>query len=99
MLKHLLNESAILKTVEKVDEYGSAVISDVKNINCKFEFAILQNSTSDMDCKEKPARMFCFDEVNIGDIVFYNEQNYKVVQVNNYKDLDNEIMLREVYLS
>lgn len=98
MLKHLLNESAVLKSVETVDEYGSSVISDIKTVNCKIEFAYSQNDGTDSSLLEKPARMFCVEEVKIGDIVYYNQENYQVLQVNTYKDLDGKIMLREVYL-
>lgn len=98
MLKHLLNETAILKSVENVDEYDMPVISDIKNIKCKIEFAAKIENLSDSSKKTYPARMFCVDEVNTGDIISFNSVNYKVIQVNEYEDLDGQIMLREVYL-
>lgn len=98
MLKHLLNETAVLKSVENVDEYDMPVISDIKTIKCKIEFAAKIENSSDSSKKTHPVRMFCIDEVNTGDIISYNSVNYKVIQVNTYEDLDGQIMLREVYL-
>lgn len=98
MLKHLLNDSAVLKSVSNVDEYDVPTVSDIRTINCKIEFAVSSESSSVSSSKIKPARMFCIDEVNIGDIISYNSVNYKIVQVNTYEDLDGQTMLREVYL-
>ncbi|MGN0014237.1 MAG: hypothetical protein ACI37T_02325 [Candidatus Gastranaerophilaceae bacterium] len=98
MLKHLLNETAVLKAVENVDEYDIPVISDIKTLKCRIEFAVKSEENSGSSKKTYPARMFCVDEVNTGDIISYNSVNYKVIQVNAYEDLDGQIMLREVYL-
>ena len=81
MLKHLLNESAFLKSVETVDEYGSSVISDIKTVNCKIEFAYSQNDGTESSLLEKPARMFCVEDVKIGDIVSYNQVNWKKASI------------------
>lgn len=98
MLKHLLNETAVLKSVESVDEYDIPIISDIKTLKCRIEFASKSDENSGSSKKTYPARMFCVDEVNTGDIISYNSVNYKVIQVNAYEDLDGQIMLREVYL-
>ncbi len=98
MLKHLLNDKAVLKTVQNVDEYDIPTISDVKTISCKIEFAMESENSSLSSVKTNPARMFCVDEVKLGDVVTHNGNNYKVIQVNTYEDLDGQTMLREVYL-
>lgn len=98
MLKHLLNDTAVLKSVENVDEYDIPVITDIKTLKCRIEFAAKSEDLSISSKKTHPARMFCVDEVNMGDIISFNSVNYKVIQVNAYEDLDGQIMLREVYL-
>lgn len=98
MLKHLLNDTAILKSVQDVDEYDVPSISEIKFINCKFEFAVKNDLTALSSQKTYPARMFCVDEINVGDIISFNENNYKVIQVNNYEDFEGKLMLREVFL-
>lgn len=98
MLKHLLNDTAVLKSVQDVDEYDVPTISEIKPINCKFEFAIKSDQNALSTQKTKPARMFCIDEVRVGDIISYDEDNFKVIQVNNYEDFDGKLMLREVFL-
>ena len=98
MLKHLLNDSAVLKSVHNVDEYDIPVFSKIKNIPCKFEFAVDEQSSISDSQKRKPARMFCIDDISVGDIISFNSENYKVVQVNSYDDLDGKLMLREVFL-
>ena len=98
MLKHLLNDTAVLKSVQDVDEYDVPTISEIKSINCKFEFAVKNDSTATSSQKTMPARLFCLDEVRVGDIISYDENNFKVIQVNNYKNFDGKLMLREVFL-
>lgn len=98
MLKHLLNDRAVLKSVQDVDEYDVPTISTIKSINCKFEFAVKSDSTALSSQKTKPARMFCIEEIKVGDIISYNENNFKVIQVNNYENFEGELMLREVFL-
>lgn len=98
MLKHLMNDSAVLKSVQNVSEYDIPAITDIKNIKCRIEFAVKTDNDSFSVKKTKPARMFCYDPVNVGDIVSYNLENYNVIQVNTYEDLDGKTTLREVYL-
>lgn len=98
MLKHLLNENAVVKSVQNVDSYDVPTISDMKNIKCKFEYAVKSDFSAQNSLKNKPARMFCVEEIKIGDIVSFNSENYNVIQVNEYKDLDGKIVLREVFL-
>lgn len=98
MLKHLLNDTAVLKSVQDVDEYDVPTISEIRSINCKFEFAVKSDSYALSEQKTMPARMFCVDEVRIGDIISYEKNNFKVIQVNDYKDFDGKLMLREVFL-
>ncbi len=97
-MKHLLNDRAVLKSVQDVDEYDVPTISTIKSINCKFEFAVKSDSTALSSQKIKPARMFCIEEIKVGDIISYNESNFKVIQVNNYENFEGELMLREVFL-
>lgn len=98
MLKHLLNDTAVLKSVQDVNEYDVPTISEIKSINCKFEFAMKNDFNSYSSQKTMPARLFCLEEVRVGDIISYDENNFKVIQVNNYKDFDGKLMLREVFL-
>lgn len=98
MLKHLLNDRAILKSVQDVDEYDVPTISDIRSISCKFEFAIKNDSNYLSSQKTLPARMFCVEDVQVGDIISFDENNYKVIQVNNYNDFEGKLMLREVFL-
>ncbi len=98
MLKHLLNDRAVLKSVQDVDEYDVPTISEIRSISCKFEFAVKNDLSSQSSQKTLPARMFCVDEVRVGDIISFDENNYKVIQVNNYNDFEGKLMLREVFL-
>lgn len=98
MLKHLLNDRAVLKSVQDVDEYDVPTISEMRSISCKFEFAVKSDLNAQSSQKTLPARMFCVDEVRVGDIISFDENNYKVIQVNNYNDFEGKLMLREVFL-
>ncbi len=98
MLKHLLNDSAILKSVQGFDEYDQPSFSQIKTINCRMEFSLyLQNSTLSSSVASS-AKMFCIDEIKTGDIVSYNSFDYKVSKVNIFADLDGQTVLKEVYL-
>lgn len=98
MLKHLMNDTAVLKSIQNADEYDITTITELKSIKCRFEFAVKSEQSSISVCRNKPARMYCYEEIKIGDIISYNSENYEVVQVNVYKDLDGNYPLREVYL-
>lgn len=98
MLKHLMNDVAVLKSVQNADEYDIPTITELKSIKCRIEFAVKSEQTSISINRNKPARMYCYDEVNVGDIISYNFENFEVIQVNVYKDLDGNNSLREVYL-
>jgi hypothetical protein len=98
MLKHLLNDTAVLKSVQDVDEYDVPSVLEIKTIKCKIEFAAQADLSSLSSQKSLPARMYCIDNVSVGDIVSFDEINYKVLQVNSYNGFDGEITLREVFL-
>lgn len=98
MLKHLLNDDATLKPLLDRNEYDFPTFDVAKNIKCKFEFAVKKEKNSSSSSNFYPARMFCYESVSVGDIVSYNSQNFKVIQVDNYKDLDGNSILNEVYL-
>ena len=98
MLKHLLNDSAVLKTPANIDEYGNVTTFTETTINCKFEFAVLENFSSVSSAKSYSVKMFCLENVNVGDLIFYNSDNFQVIQVNVYDDFDGNSMFREVYL-
>jgi len=98
MLKHVINDFAVLKPVIGSDEYNSDIFGNSKTIKCKIEFA-KKPDTSQTFCRQShPARMFCYEDVNLNDIVTYQNIDYKVIQVNSYKDLDGKPMFYEVFL-
>lgn len=99
MLKHLMNDSAEIKFVQNITEYDLPVFKQIKTIKCKFEFASVSSENENCNIKTKPARMFCSEQdISIGDIVSFNSENYKVIQVNKYNDLDGNSTLCEVFL-
>lgn len=98
MLKHLMNDVAVLKSIQNTDEYDIPTITEIKKIKCRIEFAVESEQKSISVNRNKPARMYCYEEVNVGDIISFNSENYEVIQVNTYKDLDGNNSLREVYL-
>ncbi|MBQ2643977.1 hypothetical protein IJG14_00210 [bacterium] len=99
MLKHLLNDYATLKSVSSYDEFNSPVFQEEKIFKCKFEFALNSNFNSQNTTKTKPARLFSYEnDISVGDVILYNSVEYKVIQVNNYKDLDDNFVLNEVFL-
>ena len=99
MFKHLLNESAVLKAVKSFDEFNSPVFDEPKTIKCKFEF-VVKNDNSDVKAVSyKPARMFCTENISVGDVVVYNSKDYKVFQVNTYNGFGEHTVFNEVFLS
>lgn len=98
MLKHVINDFAVLKSVIGSDEYNADVFSDPVTIKCKVEFA-KKIDTSKTSCQQThPARMFCYEDVKLNDIVTYQDNDYKIIQVNSYKDLDGNPMFYEVFM-
>lgn len=100
MLKHLMNDTVEIKSVQNTNEYDLPVFNHIKTIKCKFEYALnsVENNTSAI--KTKPARLFCYEtNISIGDIVSYNSENYKVIQISKHNDLDGKNTLCEVFLS
>ena len=100
MFKHLMNDTVEWKSVQNSDEYDLPIFNQIRTIKCKFEFA--QNSVqNDGSCTRLlPARMFCHEpDIAVGDIISRKNNNYKVIQVNNYNDFDGNFMLSEVFLS
>ena len=53
MIKHLLNDTAVVKSVSSVNEYDEYTFSEPKNIKCNIEFKV---------------RIFCFNLLEIVDI-------------------------------
>ena len=98
MLKHILNDSAVLKPVIGSDEYNSPTFGTSKNIKCKIEFAQKIDSTQNSCRQSYPIRMYCYEKININDVITYQSNNYTVTQVNFYKDLDDKPMFYEVFL-
>ena len=99
MFKHLLNESAVLKSVTGFDGYNSPVFAEPKTIKCKFEFVVKNDNSDVKTVAYKPARMFCIENISVGDVVVYNSKDYKVFQVNTYNGFDGYTSFNEVFLS
>ncbi len=98
MLKHILNDTAAVKSVVSSDEYNSDTYSEPKTIKCKIEFAAKTEELPLSEQQSHPLRMFCYEQVGLNDIVSYKSSEYKVVQVNSYDDLDGNPMFYEVFL-
>lgn len=99
MLKYLMNDTVEIKSVQNVNEYDLPVFQQIKTIKCRFEFALNSENNSTSSHKTKPARMFCYEpNISVGDIVSYKSENYKVIQVSQYNDLDGNNTLCEVFL-
>lgn len=98
MLKHVLNDTAVVKAVSSTNEYNEDVFSTPKNIKCKIEFAKKLETSSVSSLQKHPLRMFCYETVNLNDVVSYQNNDYRVIQVNSYNDLDGCPMFYEVFL-
>ena len=98
MIKHILNDSAVVKSVSSVDEYNEYTFSEPKNIKCNIEFAQKVDVSPVLSEQTHPVRMFCHETVNLNDVVTYKNKDYKAVQVSEYKDPDGNPMFYEVFL-
>lgn len=99
MLKHLMNDTVEIKSVQSADFYDLPIFRQIKTVKCKFEFAASLNDDDFSSSVTKPARLFCAEtDISVGDIVSYNSKNFKVIQVNKYDDLDGNDVLCEVFL-
>ena len=98
MLKHILNDSAVLKPVIGSDEYNSPMFGTSKTVKCKIESTQKIDETQ-ISCRQSfPLRMFCYEKMNINDVITYQNNDYKIIQVNFYKDLDDKPMFYEVFM-
>ena len=98
MLKHIINDFAFLKAVTGSDEYNTGIYSEPVKIKCKVEFAQKVDPCPNACQQTHPARMFCYEDVKLNDIVTYQGIDYKIIQVNFYKDFDNNPMFYEVFM-
>ena len=98
MLKHVISDSALLKSLAGSDEYNTFVYSEPVKIKCKIEFAKKIHNSQKTCRQTHPARMFCYEDVKLNDIVIYHDNNYKIIQVNSYKDFDGNTMFYEVFM-
>lgn len=98
MLKYVLNDTVVKKTVTGCDEYNNPVISEIKTIKCRLEFsdALELSSASSESCA--PVKMFCTEKVSAGDLIVKNYRDYKVTQVDERKNLDGDVEFYEVYM-
>ena len=98
MLKHILNDSVTLKPVIGSDEYNLPLFGNSKTVKCKIE-STLKIDSSPNSCKQSyPFRMFCYEKMNVNDVITYQNNDYKIIQVNFYKDLDDKPMFYEVFM-
>lgn len=98
MLKHVLNDTAIVKSVSSVDEYSEDTYTESRNVKCKIEFAKKVDISPISSRQVHPLRMFCYETVNLNDVISYKNNDYRAVQVNVYNDLDGYPMFYEVFL-
>ena len=98
MLKHILNDSAVLKPVIGSDEYNAPVFGTSKTVKCKIESTQKIDETQNSCRQSFPLRMFCYEKMNINDVITYQNNDYKIIQVNFYKDLDDKPMFYEVFM-
>ena len=98
MLKHVFSDFAVLKPVIGSDEYNSEVFGTQKTVKCKIEFGKKIDTSPICSQQSHSVRMFCYEDVNLNDIVTYQNTDYKVIQVNLYKNLDGDPMFYEVFM-
>jgi len=98
MLKHVISDFAFLKSFTGSDEYNTDVFSEPVKIKCKVEFAKKVDVYPTSRQQTHPARMFCYEDVKLNDVVTYKNNDYKIIQVNPYNDLDGNPMFYEVFM-
>lgn len=94
-----MNDFVDWKSVQNSNEYDLPIFNQIRTIKCKFEFAQNSQDNTISSIKTKPARMYCHETgIAVGDLISYKSNNYKVIQVNVYKDFDGIENLCEVFL-
>jgi len=92
-MRELLNQQALLKNRNKVDEFGEVNYGFGSIVNCRLELEskyIKDESGIDIVFDGK-VFLDANTEANEGDILEYNEESYKIESVNIYFDeLGNE---------
>lgn len=98
MLKHVLNDSAVWKKSVTSDDYNSDNLSDGITIKCKIEFAVQNQTDGAKSVKKHPARMYCNEDVELGDVILFKGNKFKIIQITVYEDFDSNPVLKEVFL-
>ncbi len=96
MIKDFLNQTAILKTATRFNEYGEP-ITDNKIIRIRWEGK--RKLVMDKQGNEviSEARFFTLDPIKPGDIVEYGGEEWTVITVSEIPDLDGELVYRVGY--
>lgn len=97
---HLLNETAVLKTVNGYDCESRPNIIALDEIDCKIEF---QNSATKNKLGEdvtSSGRLYTESTIKIDDIIEIKDKEFRVVSVKPYYPIDNNILtINEVYFA
>ena len=94
---HLLNNTAVLKTVDGTDENGKPNIIAIDEIDCKIEYKKALTVNSAGEEMTSSGRLFTESVIKEGDIIETAKREFKVISVTpNYPLTDTFCVINEV---
>ena len=95
---NMLNETAVLKTVNGADPDGRPNIIALEEIDCKIEFKNSITTSSNGEEVSSSGRLYTEAIIKTGDILEIKDREFKVVKVNPYYPIDSSLfVINEVY--